>query len=107
MLEMRHLAASGTHQELSMANTKQPGGDTQSTGGQKSGQQSQGGSAERDTDADRKSGSGSNEGGNQQGSGTKSGQQSQGGSGNFADDPERASEAARKGGQASHGGSGK
>jgi general stress protein YciG len=91
-----------------MTNTKQPGGDTESTGGHKSGQQTQGGNRERDTDADRKGGSGSNKGGNQQGSGSgKSGQQSQGGSGNFADDPERASEAGRKGGHASHGGTDK
>jgi uncharacterized protein len=88
-----------------MTNTKQPNGDTQ---GQKPGQQSQGGSRERNADMDQRDGSGSNKGGHQQGSGTgKSGQQSQGGSGNFADDPERASEAGRKGGQASHGGSGK
>jgi uncharacterized protein len=90
-----------------MTNTKQPN-DTHATGGQNSGQQSQGGSRERDTDMDQKGGSGSTKGGQQHGSGTgKSGQQSQGGSGNFADDPERASEAGRKGGQASHGGSGK
>ncbi len=84
-----------------MTNMKQPQEDTHPAGGQKSGQQSQGGSRERDMDRDEK-------GGHQQGGGTgKSGQQSQGGSGNFADDPERASEAGRKGGQASHGGSGK
>ncbi len=89
-----------------MSNTKQPAGDTQSTGAHKPGQQSQGGSRERDTDADQRGGSGSSKGGHQQGSGTgKSGQQSQGGSGNFADDPERAGDSGRKGGQASHGGS--
>jgi hypothetical protein len=91
-----------------MTNTRQSNGDTHPASDQKPGQQSQGGSRERDTDMDRKGGSGSNKGSHQQGGGTgKSGQQSQGGSGNFADDPDRASEAGRKGGQASHGGSGK
>jgi uncharacterized protein len=41
----------------------------------------------------------------QSGSSTDKSKQ-QGGSGNFADDPQRASEAGKKGGQHSHGGSG-
>jgi hypothetical protein len=40
--------------ELTARLAKQPGGNTESTGGQKSGQQTQGGNRERDTDADRK-----------------------------------------------------
>lgn len=70
-------------------------------------QQSQSGGSRQGERREQQGGSSGSHGQQSQGGSEKQSGSKSGGSGNFADDPQRASEAGKKGGEHSHGGSSK